>query len=142
MDSTDKIDRICYEILERSLKVEIVASIDNVDELYLLLDHYNWDDGFEIPTAIANHPLCELAIAIRLYWLAEADYWFDTEVEPDVYNQDHFDFSKLISDRLIDNHYKPGELSHDEGFGRVAVHKFKTSGFPEILYQPVVGRYA
>ena len=31
---------------------EIIRTISNEDELFVLLDNYNWDNGFEVPTEI------------------------------------------------------------------------------------------
>ena len=38
--------------------VKLVQSINSEDELFILLDNYNWDNGFEVPGAIIAHPNC------------------------------------------------------------------------------------
>ena len=48
-------------LLYDNTKEEILAAISQMkdsDLLYIYADHYNWDDGFEIPQAILKHNLC------------------------------------------------------------------------------------
>ncbi len=138
MDEKTKIHRIAYECDDTAQAVAIVNSIAASETLYELLDHYNWDDGFAVPTAIADHPACDLAIALRLYWLAASDYWHDPEAEVNEYNLDNFNFSKMIEERILSGAYKVGALSHSENFNRVAIHGFRKRGLPAVLYEPVV----
>jgi len=87
---------------------------------------------------IADHTECDLAIAVKLYWLADADYWYESDEEVDEYNKSHYEFSRLITERLLSGYYKTGKLSHSEGFDRVQIYKFKKQGYPEILFTPVI----
>ncbi|ACA87756.1 DUF4274 domain-containing protein [Shewanella woodyi] len=133
------IEMICYELEDHDEAISLVKTLDSSALLYELLDHYNWDDGFGVPIAVANHPCCEVAIAQKLYWLAAADYWYESEEEVNIYNKEHFNFSKLISQRLLAGYYEVGSLSHAEYFSQVQLYKFKKQGFPDVFYQPVVG---
>jgi len=139
MKTSEKIDKIIYELEDPQERIALVKSIDSADELYTLLDHYNWDDGFEIPMVIADHSECDLAIAIKLYWLSEADYWYESDEEVDQFSKSHYEFSRLITERLLSGYYEIGKLSHSENFNRVQIYKFKKQGYPEILYTPVIG---
>ena len=47
--------------------VKLVQSISSEDELFVLLDNYNWDNGFEVPEAIINHPNCTLSLALLAF---------------------------------------------------------------------------
>jgi hypothetical protein len=139
MEITEKIKQLCYESESLSEMMDLIESMDTPEELYLLLDHYNWDDGLEVPTAIALNENADLAIAIKLYWLASADYWHNSEVKPDTHNQQHYDFCKLISQNIISGKYQVGKISHDEKFNRVQIYKFQKQNLPEVFYTPVVG---
>lgn len=139
LEVSEKINKFCYELEDQIEKINLVNSMTEPDELYTLLDYYNWDDGFEIPLTIANHPACELAIALKLYWLAEASDWFSSNDEVNEYNKDHYTFSKLLNERILSGYYSLGKLSHSENFTRVQIYKFKKQGFPEIFYLPIVG---
>ena len=47
--------------------VKQVKSIKTEEELFVLLDNYNWDNGFEVPEAIINHPNCTLSLALLAF---------------------------------------------------------------------------
>jgi len=51
------------------VKIARVAEVETTSELQYLANYYNWDDGFDLPTAIANHPRCDLGTALSLFWL-------------------------------------------------------------------------
>jgi hypothetical protein len=56
MNTVDRIEKVCYKLEGRNERIKLVKTMTTAEGLYSLLDHYNWDDGFEIPTVIANHP--------------------------------------------------------------------------------------
>lgn len=141
MTESPQIKTICHdEFSSIDQRIGAVCDINSVEELYLLLNYYNWDDGFEVPHAIADHPLCDLAVAQRLYWLASASEWFRSEKEPSVYEQSWYDFSNKIIRRLLNGSYKVSNISHSEKFNRVSLYYFKKQNIPEILFRPVVGK--
>lgn len=137
MEVAEKIKKLCYESISINEKIDLIESMKKPEELYILLDHYNWDDGFEVPTAVALHENTDLAVAIKLYWLASADDWHNSKVKPDIHNQQHHDFCKRISHNIISGKYKVGKIAHDENFSRVQIYKFQKQNLPEIFYTPV-----
>ena len=50
---------------------EIIRTISNEDKLFVLLDNYNWDNGFEVPTEILNNPHCTLSTALLAFYRAD-----------------------------------------------------------------------
>jgi hypothetical protein len=75
MQITDLIHAVCYDpAISDAARIDVVNGVTTPEDLALILDEYNWDDGFEIPTAIALHPNADLAVAIKLYWLGDADH--------------------------------------------------------------------
>ena len=79
MDQDKIIEMICLELEDHDEPIYLVGKLDSSTALYELLDHYNWDDGFGVPLAIAEHSCCDLAIAKGLYWLATAYYWYTSD---------------------------------------------------------------
>ena len=41
-------------------------------ELHAVMQAFNWDDGFVVPTAVLQHPACERATALLMYYEAQA----------------------------------------------------------------------
>ena len=41
------------------------------------LNGYNWDDGFTIPKKILGNPHCDLALALKIFYLADGFAYLD-----------------------------------------------------------------
>jgi len=137
---TDIIDAICHDSRPDAEVLDLVRSISATQDLSLLLDEYNWDDGFNVPTAIALHHCADLGIALQLYWLGDAYSWYESEERPDQYNLQHWNFSQLISQRILSGCYPLGSVTFEPGFSRVEIYEFKKQNLPEVFYTPVKGR--
>jgi len=131
---SEKIEQILYE--EDIDRIKIVKSIDYPKELYELIGHYNYDDGYKLPMAILHHPLCEFAHAIHLYWISDSDIWYDEEYDDET-QKEHYEFSKFLEKRILEGFYKAKSLSHKENFNRIDIFNLKKSSFPEVFYTPV-----
>lgn len=65
-------------------------------DLYHILDAYNWDDGFYLPSLILKHQDCDLALAMYIFILAEgnlavAQCYIDKK-QPDKYELEWWNF--------------------------------------------------
>ena len=88
-------------------------------DLYHILDFYNWDDGFRVPAQILKHHDCDLALAMKIFDLADGDSFiedcFINGNEPDVYNEDWWNFCSSLFNDMGEGKFKiddtPGELS-------------------------------
>ena len=111
--------------------MELVARLDSAEALYAYLRVYNWDDGFEVPTALAAHPCCDLGVALALFWKADA-LSFTGEFEPSPYNRAWVAFSESIANRILNGGYE-GSSSFEPQLGKVTLYKLRKRGVPEIL---------
>jgi hypothetical protein len=110
------------------------------DELVYLISAYNWDDGFEVPLAIAKHPRCCRAIALALFHAGAGDAWLENAEHIDEYSRDWDDFCRCVSEGIASGRYPVGALSYTPPYDRVALYKIKKAGvLPEWVYLPVVG---
>lgn len=50
------------------MKAEKVGRLRSARELWELMSHYNWDDGYTVPLAVVRHPACDRGLALRLFW--------------------------------------------------------------------------
>lgn len=68
-----KLNKLSYILYSESndKAVELVKSINSEDELFVLLDNYNWNNGFEVPEAIITHPNCTLSVALLAFHRAD-----------------------------------------------------------------------
>jgi hypothetical protein len=137
-EQTAAVERLVNEVEDVEERIQGVARL-GAEELDYLLDLYNWDDGFAVPTAIATHPECERALALRLFWRADGLTWYTRLVEPSPYQRDWGVFCELISEGILSGRYPVGALSFDPELSRVQLYKLRKAGIPEALYQPIVG---
>ncbi len=47
------------------------------NDLEKILNEYNWDDGFAIPKKILSNPHCDLALALKIFYLADGFAYLD-----------------------------------------------------------------
>jgi hypothetical protein len=131
---------ICREAATPASRVERVQGLSSADDLIRLLEVYNWDDGYDVPTAIALHPAADLAVALKLYWLANADQWHGNDDLPSPYYLPDRTFGRLISERILSGCYAAGTASWEPGFTGLDLLHFRNRNLPEVFYTPVAGK--
>jgi hypothetical protein len=57
-----------HEPGEHDVLPAFVAEVADEVGLWELMDGYNWDEGFAVPRAVVEHPRCDRALALRLFW--------------------------------------------------------------------------
>lgn len=133
------IDRLVDDGTTASQWASAIAALDSAEALQRLAYVYNWDDGFEVPTAIANHPKCDLGTALDLFWLAEALCWLTGEIAQREHNHDWVAFCERITNRIVEGRYSQGATSCKVPLGVVKRHQLKKQGVPAILITDVEG---
>lgn len=116
-----------------------IAAMNSAHDLQRAALHYNWDDGFDVPYAIANHPRCDLAVALELFWLSDA-----VEVHLDRHrispaSENWVRFFEFLMGRLMAGRYERGEASFVPDLSRVEMHKYKKLNVPDLFLSEVVG---
>ncbi len=130
------IESLVYNIVYPDDRITRVASIATSGELQYLANFYNWDDGFGLPPAIANHPKCDLGTAVTLFWLAGPESWLSKAVVRDEYNRDWFDFCELMFERIRGGVYKKGETRYRLD-AYVGLWRYQKLGLPESFWGDV-----
>ena len=105
--------------------VKLVQSINSEDELFILLDNYNWDNGFEVPEAIITHPNCTLPIALLAFYRADGIRYLvegeDAFANP--LSKSWETFIKKVYDNLLKERYPSGSISYQPEI--TTIQKFK-----------------
>lgn len=109
----------------KSEVVKLVQSINAEDELFVLLDNYNWDNGFEVPEAIITHTNCTLSVALLAFYRADGlRYLFEGEdAFANPLSKSWKTFIKEIYDKILKEHYPIGNISYDPEITNI--QKFK-----------------
>ena len=105
--------------------VKLVKSIDSEDELFVLLDNYNWNNGFEVPEAIINHPNCTLSVALLAFHRADGiQYLLEGEaIFANRLSKSWEDFIKEVYDKILKKKYPKGSISFQPEITKI--QKFK-----------------
>ena len=126
MDAT-KLNKLSYILYSESNDeaVELVKSINSEDELFVLLDNYNWDNGFEVPEAIINHPNCTLSVALLAFHRADGiQYLLEGEaVFANRLSKSWENFIKEAYDKILKKKYPNGSISFQPEITKI--QKFK-----------------
>jgi hypothetical protein len=133
------IEKICHSSNSTAL-LDFVAALDSAQALQHVAYLYNWDDGFAVPTALATHPLCDLGLALDLFWLAEALCWYQGEITENEYNREWVTFCRLVTDGILNGRYHKNATSFQVGLGVARLHELRKQGVPEILFNDVHGQ--
>lgn len=48
--------------------VTFLKQLQTEEELFVLLDNFNWDNRFEVPKAVLNHAKCSLSVALLAFY--------------------------------------------------------------------------
>ncbi|WP_225749984.1 DUF4274 domain-containing protein [Streptococcus sp. Marseille-Q4154] len=111
----------------KSEVVKLVQSINAEDELFVLLDNYNWDNGFEVPEAIITHTNCTLSVALLAFYRADGlRYLFEGEdAFANPLLKSWKTFIKEIYDKILKEHYPIGNISYDPEITNIQKFKLK-----------------
>ena len=90
-----------------------------------MLDNYNWDNGFEVPEAIINHPNCTLPVALLAFHRADGiQYLLEGEaVFANRLSKSWEDFIKEVYDKILKKKYPKGSISFQPEITKI--QKFK-----------------
>ena len=128
MDVT-KLNKLSYILYTESNAeaVELVKSINSEDELFVLLDNYNWDNGFEVPEAIINHPNCTLPLALLAFYRADGlRYLFEGEdAFASSLSKSWKTFIKEVYDKISTEQYPNGSISYQPEITNIQKFKLK-----------------
>ena len=126
MDET-KLNKLSYILYSESndKAVELVKSINSEDELFVLLDNYNWYNGFEVPEAIINHPNCTLPVTLLAFHRADGiQYLLEGEaVFANRLSKSWENFIKEAYDKILKKKYPNGSISFQPEITKI--QKFK-----------------
>lgn len=145
MDET-KLNKLLYILYSESndKAVELVKSINSEDELFVLLDNYNWYNGFEVPEAIINHPNCTLPVALLAFHRADGiQYLLEGEaIFANRLSKSWKDFIKEVYDKILKKKYPNGSISFQHEITKI--QKFKLNklnpNFDSFILDGVLGK--
>ena len=124
------------DILYAESNAKAVASLDQLqteDELFVLLDNFNWDNGFEVPKAVLNHFKCSLSVALLAFYRADGIRYL-LEEEAALANSLSTEWEGFVKDvytKILSGQFPSGAISFQPEI--TTIQKFKLKKLkPEI----------
>ena len=107
--------------------VSYIKSLQTEDELFVLLDNFNWDNGFEVPQAVIEHSKCTLSIALLAFYRADGiRYLLDSEAAfVNFSSKEWEEFIKDVYDKIIRRRFPNGNISFQPEIMRIQKFKLK-----------------
>ncbi len=102
------------------------------NDLEKILNEYNWDDGFSIPKKILDNPHCDLAMALKIFYLADGFAYLDGFVEKTELEEWKQFMYSLYTD-ILNNKYKKSKQPYEMPLTTVQKYKFRKKQIPEIF---------
>jgi hypothetical protein len=92
-----------------------LATTKSALELHTFVDYWNWGGENEAMRTVAEHPYCDAATALLIFWRADPQYYLQFPSRADVpdYLWDGFDLIQLIEERYLRGAYTSGGISFD-----------------------------
>ncbi|MCI8528544.1 MAG: DUF4274 domain-containing protein [Lachnospiraceae bacterium] len=101
-------------------------------DLEKILNEYNWDDGFAIPKKILDNPHCDLALALKIFYLADGFAFLDGFAEKTELKEWKQFIDSLYTD-ILSNKYRKNRRSYEIPLTKVQKYKLRKKQIPEIF---------
>lgn len=102
------------------------------NDLENIIEEYNWDDGFVIPQEILNSPDCDLALALKIFYLADGYAYLEEPTEHTALDAWSLFISTLYRD-IINGRYVNCGRRYEIPLTRVQRYKLQKKQVPEIF---------
>lgn len=108
--------------------------ISAYDELMFEVEHYNWNNGFEVPKQFLEDPECDLAMAMKLFYLADG-YSFLQGLKSE--DDDWLSFMQMMKTKIESGKYLIGEHHYRIPLTRVQRYKLKKTGVSTVFLEDI-----
>ncbi|WP_148889036.1 DUF4274 domain-containing protein [Streptococcus cristatus] len=107
--------------------VACLKQLQTEDELFVLLDNFNWDNGFEVPKAVLNHSKCSLSVALLAFYRADGiRYLLEGEAAfENPLSKEWEDFVKDVYVKILGGQFPSGTISFQPEITKVQKFKLK-----------------
>lgn len=114
---------LLYDCTNDEVK-ERISQTDDPELLYVYMYNYNWDNGFEIPQAVLDSSVCNLSIALLIFFRADGFcYLFDKSFNENLPQWPSF--IKKLYDRILGGRYQNVKIEFKVPLTKVQIYKLK-----------------
>ncbi|MBO5092909.1 MAG: DUF4274 domain-containing protein [Lachnospiraceae bacterium] len=96
------------------------------------LNHYNWDDGFEVPQKILSDPDCDLALALEVFYLSDG-YAYLEDFSQTTALTEWKDFMTALYHDILNNKFPKTNAPFEIPLTKVQKYRLRKKGISEIF---------
>ena len=107
--------------------VACLKQLQTEDELFVLLDNFNWDNGFEVPKAVLNHSKYSLSVALLAFYRAYGiRYLLEGEAAfANPLSKEWESFVKDVYTKILRGQFSSGTISFQPEITKIQKFKLK-----------------
>ncbi len=127
---------------DKSYIIKELANTNNSLLLHYYIANYNWNNGFEIPTAILENEVCDFGTGLLMFYYADGIRMLESPEEVSNSSlEDWKGFLNKLYTMLINNNFKCQSISYEPELTRIQKYKLKknTSNISDILLEKSPG---
>ena len=141
--NAELIDKMLYEYEDEEEVIEALDLIEDEETLYEFALHYNWDDGFLIPSKIIENKFCSLSIAMLLFYGGDGFSFFSELDAVDIdefeeWEKEWYEFENKLYHKILDGEFQIKNTSYKIPLNKVHKYKLKKSGINDIFLNDIV----
>jgi hypothetical protein len=125
---------IVDELDDADQRIAALRAMVSPEQLLDLARYYNWGDGISVPQAIADHPACDLGLALHLFELAEGTVFLTSPEQDWSCQRDWAEFCRVLSERILSGHYATATVPFVSELSPVQCLKLRRQGIPEVFF--------
>lgn len=112
--SLNQIINTYIEEITKEPNIEEDDVLPNWEYIHYCMHRYNWDWGMEFPKTLIDHPDCDKATALLIFWYAAPAYYLRNPKEKlDKQELEHFAFLQKIAAKYVNGGFKTKKIKFD-----------------------------
>lgn len=144
MDEKDIIfiEQLLYNT-DKDYVVNQLKNIDNPLLLHYFAANYNWNSGFDIPTAILDNEACDLGTGLLMFHYADGYRLLESSDEFSSSSLEEWKvFLIMIYNKLLNLDFKSQDISFDPELTKIQKYKLKKNNpdLPDVLISKSPGK--
>ena len=124
--------------------VTFLKQLQTEEELFVLLDNFNWDNGFEVPKAVLSHSKCSLSVALLAFYRADGiRYLLEGEAAfENPLSEEWEGFVKDVYTKILGGQFPSGTIFFQPEITKVQKFKLKKlkSEIDEVFLDGISGK--
>ncbi|MBO6162661.1 MAG: DUF4274 domain-containing protein [Eubacterium sp.] len=101
-----------------------VQSINDEESLFVYAYNYNWDNGFDVPTAILQNKCCSLSIALMIFHSCDGILYLQDK-ESDAGTKAWQSFISSLYKRILNSEFNSGNTAFNPQLSKVSEYRLR-----------------